>query len=183
MTFRTITSKSRQTTVTAVALSAVLGLAACGGGSSAGTNTAGSAQAKFERAALNFARCMREQGVDMPDPKRGAGGFTITPETDTSQGNSERFRQADKACRHHMKGVQPPAPSQKEMGEFKQAALAHARCMRKHGIDIPDPRVGQGNEVAIELPPGFRPDDPRYERASDACRKESPMPGPGGQAP
>lgn len=180
MSVETIRARMRRAPVAVVAVSTALTLAACGADGGDPGAAGGGAQPKFEQAALKFTRCMREQGVDMPDPKRGARGFTITPESDPSQGNSDRFRRANAACQHHMKGVQPPKLSEEEHGEFREAALKHARCMRKNGINMPDPRVDRGNAVAIELPAGIRPDDPRFERASAACRKASPLPLPGG---
>jgi hypothetical protein len=51
-----------------------------------------------------FARCMREHGIDMPDPtgdglvlRRDDGGRGGGPDP-----SSEKFREAEKACDHHL---------------------------------------------------------------------------------
>src|SRR5438094_614227 len=78
MTLRTSTRLG----IGAVVLSGVTFLAACGGGgsndprvaslggaSAATSTTAAQTQADTQQAVLDFARCMREHGIDMPDPQ------------------------------------------------------------------------------------------------------------------
>jgi hypothetical protein len=70
-------------------------------------------RAKLQEAALKYARCMRGQGVDMPDPKlAGNGGLTFQagpgPKSHSDSGgtglgaspDSPKFKAADKACKH-----------------------------------------------------------------------------------
>jgi hypothetical protein len=45
-----------------------------------------------------------------------------------------------------------------------QADLAYVRCMRQHGINMPDPTPDGGVELR-----GFNPDDPRFKAAERAC--------------
>jgi hypothetical protein len=55
--------------------------------------------------------------------------------------------------------------------DFREAALKHARCMRGHGIDMPDPTFGPGgNKDEIELDRGAGGKQ-AFQRAEDACRK------------
>lgn len=52
---------------------------------------------EFQDQALAFARCMREQGIDMPDPEFGEGGrMTQRMERPADE---ERFREAEEACK------------------------------------------------------------------------------------
>ena len=54
-----------------------------------------------------------------------------------------------------------------------QAALAHARCMRQHGINTPDPQItADGPE--LRYPRGVDPDDPRLKAAEQACKQYLP---------
>ena len=58
------------------AVAATLALGACGGsddGSGAGSAT--TAQDKAFDGALKFAKCMRDHGIDMPDPRGRGGGI------------------------------------------------------------------------------------------------------------
>ena len=43
----------------------------------------------------------------------------------------------------------------------QQAGLDFAKCMREHGVDMPDPKVGEGGMVM--LAPGGGGDDPTAE--------------------
>jgi hypothetical protein len=153
-------------TVVAVAVTA-LALAACGGGEGSGSG-AKSDQEKFQEFALKQARCMRRHGVDVPDPKPG-GGLIMNGDV----ANPDQFARAQRACEKEV--GKPPAPelSEKQQREFREAALKHARCMREHGIDFPDPTFGANGEVRIELKGsgGPRPDDPAFQAADAKCRK------------
>jgi hypothetical protein len=79
-------------------------LVACGGSEASGND----AQANAEDAGLNFAKCMREHGVDMPDPQPGGGGqgFNLQfrggdPRTD------DDFQKAQEACGHFLRDAIP----------------------------------------------------------------------------
>jgi hypothetical protein len=50
----------------------------------------------------------------------------------------------------------------------RQAALNFARCMRQHGIDMPDPQVSGDDQ---QPPTGMRKDDPRLKAAEQACQQ------------
>ena len=52
------------------------------------------------------------------------------------------MRAAEQACAKYQEQIKPPAIPEEEQEKFKQAALANARCMREHGIDMPDPQFG-----------------------------------------
>jgi hypothetical protein len=56
-----------------------------------------------------------------------------------------------------------------------QGALAFARCMRQHGISMPDPKV-TAEGIAQELPRGLDPDDPRVQAAEHACHQYGSLP-------
>jgi hypothetical protein len=60
--------------------------------------------------------------------------------------------------------------------DFKQAALAFARCMRQHGIDVPDPSPNGG----VLIPNTANPNDPKFKAAQQACQQNLPNAGKGG---
>src|SRR4051794_9581710 len=115
----------------AVLAAAALTTAACGGDAPSSSGTSGDSGAKrgldpeTKQAMLDFARCMREHGVDMPDPQFSAGRVTqqggrgVTP---------EKERTAEAACKHFQDKIKPPPLSTAEKEKFKQQALADARC-------------------------------------------------------
>jgi hypothetical protein len=54
-----------------------------------------------------------------------------------------------------------------------QAALAFARCMRQHGINVPDPGASGGIEVKGS-PGSVNPDSPQFKAAERACQQYEP---------
>ncbi|GAA4016261.1 hypothetical protein GCM10022247_44120 [Allokutzneria multivorans] len=93
---------------------------------------------------LKFAKCMRDNGVDMPDPEFGEGGSSIT----LGQGDVDRdkFEKANKACEKYSgaKDFNPNDP------KFKEEQLKFAKCMRDNGVDMPDPGA-DGSARAIPM--------------------------------
>jgi hypothetical protein len=56
--------------------------------------------------------------------------------------------------------------------EDEEKLLQFARCMREHGIDMPDPQPGGGmifNEEEGDGGPKIDPDDEDFQAAQEAC--------------
>jgi hypothetical protein len=149
-----------------------LALAACGEEPGTGGPTAGQEQ-KMRDAQLAFARCMREHGVDMDDPKPGQRGIQLSMPKGITP---EKAEEADQACRKHLEAVKPPELSEEQQKESRERALAHARCMREHGIDFPDPTFGENGEITVRIKKGsgVEPDDPKFQKAQEECAKDAP---------
>jgi hypothetical protein len=179
-----------------VALVLALVLSACGGGGGAdgsddvaalgdtsdeATGDGGSAAEDRREGALAFARCMRKNGIDHPDPDE-SGMFRIEPNQGFDPQSAE-FREAADTCEKHLGELgPPPEPSPEDRKEMEEQLLALARCMREHGIDMPDPEFGgEGGGFALTLPEGLDPDDPDFRAAQEACRKYSPEANPSGE--
>ncbi|HEX6467957.1 MAG TPA: hypothetical protein VF069_02600 [Streptosporangiaceae bacterium] len=165
-----------------VAAPAVFGLAACGakGGGNDGIASAGgdgtakaSASASPSQsldpqdAALKFAQCMRENGVDMPDPQPG-GGIRIT----ANRSDHAKVDAAMKKCQHFMQGGgrlgNPDDP------KVRDQMLKFAQCMREHGIDIPDPQPGQPLRFRVN-----KGSEAKMQAAQKACQQYAPGGGKG----
>ncbi|TMR91587.1 hypothetical protein [Nonomuraea basaltis] len=161
------------------ALLLVLGLAACGGtaatddgvvsasGASgpATTKPAASPSATMDpqEAALKFAQCMREHGIDMPDPS-GDGGIEMKIPQGTSQ---DKVEKAHKACEPIMKSVVRDAEPPSE--EDYDRMVKFAQCMRQQGIDMPDPKPGEG--LRIKMKGGSKE---KLDAAHKACQEHAP---------
>jgi hypothetical protein len=145
--------------ITAVACSktgADDGVASLNGGGNAngapGTTAPLSAQER-EALLLKYTQCLREHGVNVPDPQvdangnlqlggrggggAGGGGAGQTP------GSIDRsaFDAARKAC-----GDPPRLGGRfnpENQAQFQDAALKFAKCMRDKGVDVPDPDFSQ----------------------------------------
>jgi hypothetical protein len=154
-----------------------LALAACGTEEPAGESSASDRESRNRDAALAFAKCMREHGVDIPDPQPGERGIRIMPGKGVSP---EQQREADEACRKHLEGLEPPELSEEQEQKMRDAALAHARCLREHGIDVPDPTFDEDGGIQMRIgggpnSRGPKPGDPKFEKAQEACRDTMPI--------
>ena len=154
----------------------VLGLSACGGGNGrsevasaggavgkASSSASPSASLSAEDAQLKFAQCMRENGVDVPDPGSGdQKAMRLGKGTDRTklQGALEKCRQWLQAG-----GKMPDLKDPKVRDQY----VKFAQCMREHGVDIPDP----GPDGQFRLPTG-EIDRGAAERARDACKDDLP---------
>jgi hypothetical protein len=157
--------------VAAVLTTTAVALAACGGDSPTGAPSADQ-RAKMQEAALKFARCMREHGVDVPDPKPGGGIQLAVPDGMAKT----KVDAAQKACQKYMDAVKPPELSDEQQKQARDAALAFSRCMREHGIDFPDPQFGDKGEAKIHIDKssGINPNDPKFQQAQKECQKNQP---------
>lgn len=148
----------------AVALVAVA--SGCGGSDANATGDGGTATTR-EDAELAFARCLREHGLEVSDPGAATGGgvrIAIRP------GNETRFAQAQKECRKRVPGAFKE-PSAEERQRFQDAALKFARCMRSHGVNVPDPKPGKDGFLVVGAGPGQgRTDSPRFKKAEKTCQ-------------
>jgi hypothetical protein len=166
-----------------LALALGLGAAACGGspggdgvatlgGDGANDQQTGSGSAKKDpqEAALDFAKCMREHGVDMPDPEvdsRGRIRVNIgNPGGKGRPPDSKKLNAAQQACGHLLRdgGAGPDKLDPKA----RDAMLNFARCMREHGIDMPDP-TGDGLLFNSKSKQGPDPRSSKFKEAERAC--------------
>ncbi|HWV84467.1 MAG TPA: hypothetical protein VNZ62_03400 [Capillimicrobium sp.] len=149
---------------------AALALTACGGGSSTtptsagGGGASGEASADRDAALLAYARCMRENGVDMPDPQIDGGRVRmVMPRGGADPATAER---AQAACAEHLEAAEALMPDREGQEE---RALAVARCLREKGYDVPDP---DGGGIRITPDSGIEPGDPDFEAAMEECRSQ-----------
>jgi hypothetical protein len=132
-----------------------------------------------QEAMLAYVECMRDHGVDMPDPEFTADGGVImraggegdAPEQGLSGGPGDpAFDEAQEACGALIEGtVRDLDPEQQ--AEMQAQALAFAQCMREHGVDMPDPQFGPEGQVSIRIggPDGPRIDADVMQAAQEAC--------------
>jgi hypothetical protein len=127
-----------------------------------------------DRAMLAFTRCMREHGVDMGDPlppgEAEAADDVAVPQLDPGPAFTDAelraHEEADAACRDLLADVEPEELDPEEQRRADDQALAHARCLREHGLDVPDPVAGG----EAEEEPTYDVNAPETRAAEDACR-------------
>jgi len=156
-----------------VAVAATASLAGCGAEdnpTSSGAKPSQSQETANRKAMLDFARCMRENGVDMPDPQFEGGKVTQR----MSKTNPDTMRKAEAACAKYRDKVKAPEMSDAQKEEFKKAALANARCMREHGIDFPDPVFDPNGGARVKIDKRLNPEGAKFQAAQKACEKTMP---------
>ncbi len=165
----------RRQTLAALALVPALafGLQACGGDGGAGAG--GTAKAAGDDEKLReFARCMRRNGVDMPDPKGGRVEIRASARPGASGGpkESREVEAAQKKCAHLMpNGGKPRKPKPEEVAKLR----AFSTCMRDHGIgEFPDPTPAGGLVPKAGPGTGIDPDSAAYKAAQKACGRFQP---------
>ncbi|MDE0160252.1 MAG: hypothetical protein OXL98_00815 [Acidimicrobiaceae bacterium] len=119
-------------------------------GSGAGEESVDAENMTDEESLLAFAECMRENGVDFPDPVveadgtvtfgsrpgSGGGGFAALGEI----GRDPDLPAAQDACGGMLEGLAfGPGQGGFDLIELQDALLEFARCMRDNGVDIGDP--------------------------------------------
>jgi hypothetical protein len=126
--------------------------AGCGNDPGGATSSVADRNNEARDAQLKDARCMRDHGVDMPDPTFEGDGRSTQTGPDLKDLKRPKFREAEQACKKHLEGIEPPNLSEEEQQEFEDAAPANARCVREHGIEnLPDPTFGENGEARIKL--------------------------------
>ena len=135
-----------------------------------GGTAASGISAEFQDAMVAFAKCMRENGVDFPDPGSG-GGLMIGPDSDIDP-EAPEFKAAEAECKPILDEAEDsmPKPSEDELAAMRDQMLAFAECMREEGIDFPDPTFGEGGR--IEAPAGDR-EDPDFRAAEETCSEKT----------
>jgi hypothetical protein len=130
---------------------------------SGGPTAADNSGKSDEDKAREFAKCMREHGVDMPDPKMSGDGKGMSIAIQGDGADRSKVDAAQNECKHFLpNGGEMKPPSAEELDKMRK----EAKCMREHGIDMPDPDpTGKG---AMRV--GGANDDPKkVEEAAKAC--------------
>ena len=141
-----------------------LPLAACGGAGGASSGSGAQAADEQDAARVRLSQCLRKHGLEVPDSARG--GVVIR----LGAGDEGKVREAEHACRKFRKAAFGDAPPTRS-ANHDEAFRRFASCMRRHGVDLPDPQpAGQGPPPAG----GFDPNDPDVKAAENACRKVLP---------
>ena len=141
-----------------------------------------------EERLLRFADCMRENGVDFPDPvveadgtvtfgfRPGAGGAGAAQEI----GRDPDLPAAREACEHLLEGLSfGPGSGNFDTTELQDALLEFAQCMRDNGVDMGDPDLsdfgpGRNRDGGPPGGPfgGIDFQDPDVVAALELCQEE-----------
>jgi hypothetical protein len=136
-----------------------------------------------QEAMLEYAECMRDHGIDVPDPvrvesgegSRTAGGVIAINAEPGGEGGpgfdprSDEFAEAQEACGSIMEDAMGDIEIDPEQeAEMRERLLEYAECMREQGIDYPDPVFDEGRVTVGVGPVDMDMDE--FEAANEACR-------------
>ncbi|MBM7773791.1 hypothetical protein JOD54_003995 [Actinokineospora baliensis] len=164
-----------------------IGLAGCGSGGDAGVDKVASADGSGSTAAepadtrsdeervLAFAQCMREHGIDVPDPEPGGqGGIQVRVPEGMDKGKVD---EANATCRAHLPNGGEPGKADPGMVE---QARKMAQCMRENGVsEFPDPDENGGIRIEARKDGGINPESPEFKAAQQKCDQFLPKPADG----
>jgi hypothetical protein len=163
--------------VIAVLLTALLGAAASaqvatlGSPAPAASAVPSAPPADGQEALLAWAACMRENGVEMDDPRFGLdgalfGGLGKDGKGTEADAEGEVYQLASEACSDLVTVFKAPLDAE-QLADRAEQQLAWAACMREQGIAIPDPDA-DGSYSDYDWKLDLKGDE--YLAAQETCR-------------
>jgi hypothetical protein len=133
----------------------------------------GSASATEEEL-LDWVECMRDEGVDVPDPQvdadgnltLGGGGAGLGGGCGGGGVDLEAIRDATEVCGDIPQGAF--GGEQPDQTEVQDTLLEFAQCMRENGYDMPDPDFS-GDGGLTSAFGDIDTNDPAFQEAAEAC--------------
>lgn len=129
-----------------------------------------------EETLLEFAACMRDNGIDdFEDPTFGADGtpeFSLRGAGNGSEADRDMMRAAFEACQSHLEGL-AFGPGSVDLTEVEDTLVEFSACMRDNGYDMPDPDLSnfgeRGGEGGGPFGGQLDPEDPGFLSAMEEC--------------
>ncbi|MFC3503294.1 hypothetical protein ACFOOK_20270 [Micromonospora krabiensis] len=138
---------------------------ATAGGGGAAASASPAAQLSDDERRLRFTECMRENGVDVPDPEPGGDRlFRFDGKTDPA-----KVEAAMGACRQYLpNGGEKLKLDPEQVERLRQLAA----CMRENGVpEFPDPQPDGGIQLRLDV---VNLKDPKVKAAMEKCRQYAP---------
>ena len=155
----------------------VLLIAACAPDQPAGDETG----LPGEEAELAHAQCMRDHGIDWPDPEFVDGEWELRLDDDIDL-ESPEYKAAEAECAQVRQEAQPEAhdmnPEERaHLEEEMDRALGFAACMRDQGLEFPDPVMDDNGNISGPAGP-MDGDWDAFEAAKAVCEEQAGAPMP-----
>ncbi|MFV2062684.1 MAG: hypothetical protein ACC726_04115 [Chloroflexota bacterium] len=131
-----------------------------------------------EESILAFAACMRDNGIDMPDPQFGVGGGLFGRGAGAGgdglgfDRQSAEFQSALEQCGSFLAALRPELDAEQQ-AERNDQRLALAECMRARDFDFPDPDLDGGFGFGPGGGAAFDFEDPDFRDAFGACQSQT----------
>ncbi len=122
-----------------------------------------------EVALLAYAQCMRDNGVDVPDPTVDSEGNVQLPRPAGADIDRNAVGAAREACSQHLEGLSLGFGGGGDQTEIADQLLAFAECLRDQGLDVDDPDFSEGGARGRGILGGLDQNDPEVAAALEAC--------------
>ena len=124
-----------------------------------------------QQSLLEWAACMRDNGVEMDDPRFGLDGELVGGLGKDGDGakldtKDETYALASATCADVLASFKEPLDAEQQ-AEQAEALLAWAACMREQGIEVPDPDP-DGSFSSADWKLDLK--DADYAAADETCR-------------
>lgn len=133
-----------------------------------------------EEAELAHAQCMRDHGIDWPDPEFVDGEWELRLDDDIDL-ESPAYKAAEEECAQVLQDAQGgddlnPADRARQEEEMDKM-LEFAACMRDQGLEFPDPVMADNGDISGPAGP-MDGDWEAFETAKQTCEEQTgePMP-------
>jgi hypothetical protein len=154
------------------ALASTVALAACGdsSGSSGTTSTSGGSSASSgtsnaqDAARVKLFQCVREQGVDLPDTTDDSNALAQLSPAERQRAEDALKGPCKKYASRAFGDTDPQSP------EFLDALTKYTVCLRRNGVDVPDPDPTNPRAGIMSLDQS----DPAVATAISACEDQRP---------
>jgi hypothetical protein len=185
--------RMRRTLLALIAALALLG--GCAGEKKEGVATAGDVKTSTSSEAdqgdkgdkgdiaaqsAKFAQCMRDNGVDMPDPQVDGDGRVRMGGPAAGAADRDKAKAAHEKCKQHLpNGGEPPKLSDEDLDKMRK----FSQCMRENGYpDFPDPQPEGGIRIENNGNSDMDPESQKWKDAHAKCEQHMPTrPGDGGR--
>jgi hypothetical protein len=180
---RALASPALLTTSALLATGALL----AGCGASDPSNSAASESAREQKAEAqlaDFARCLREHGVNAETAGGPGGGHALKVSPGKAGSGPGPMEAAQKACARYRPQEKRVNLSPQQKVELEEELQKFAKCMREHGIKVETSTSGGSVRIGIHGGPGAggpNPESPGFQAAQNACQKLLPKPPGGGK--
>lgn len=124
----------------AVALFCALTACGSGGSGGGGPESAGPTGTSQDDALAQYAQCMRDNGMQLPDPRPDDPGSMY----EGVDKDSPAFHTANKVCGSILQGIVEDRKRQngEDVEDQQDELLVLAKCLREQGVDVRDPIAG-----------------------------------------
>ncbi|AWW43189.1 hypothetical protein [Streptomyces cadmiisoli] len=129
-----------------------------GGANAGAADDTGDDGASGNSDGVKYAACMRENGVDVADPKPGE-----QPQVPEGVARSV-LDKAEEKCGDAPGGQEAGSGGLADDPKLEELSLANQKCLRENGYEVPETKEGQGGAPKM---PG---EDPVLDRAMAACK-------------